>query len=997
MRFKIIVSIFFICTINNFFAQIETITPSISDKQGVHYSNSLGNILYTSTLGNSTQWISGYSGDEIENCRYKFTHPLYTNDKIKKVVLNISYSKVSGSISGNATASVVMPKNSCNNSIPWNNNTSYLQDLYNCINTGDILLDNGISTDASINNQLITIVDVNTTNGLQSTNLQFFDPSSNNFTIGFIGLGGSITINSISAEITYICPTPSAPNLTATLGSGNNSSSTIQLDGYAVAGGTNYTFSPCNGSPSFNVQSTMNNSYTLTGLSSLTNYGIQVKATNICGISGNNSPCIFINTTIKAPTLAIPIAQSTSSILLNWTCADQNVATGYLIKQISPNSVTYPQINSGFSTNYLVTGLSSGTNYVFQIQTIAPNSANSSFATFNQTITYPDQPQNLVVTPGSITNSSVILTWNPVVGASSYQVFDCTSGLPLGSSTSSTTTYLTSLLPLTSYSLQVKAINAAGSSIGSSCANFTTLISPPTGLTTLALSTTSIQLNWTSTSSALNPIGYRIKQISPNTLTYSDLTPGTINTYTVTGLLAGTTYTFQIQTLANDPASNSQFISFNTTITYPDPPANLVATTVSGSKINLTWNSVVGASSYKVFRCDGTVVSGGTTTTNSFLVQNLAQLTYYDFKVIAVNAAGNSDYSLCVGATTLINEPTVTATPISTSKINVAWNNIPSAISYDIFDCNGIWLKNILAPPITTSQVEYNFSSLPSGTLYGYKVKTIGATSISIYSNCAQARTILDAPVLTEEVTSVNQITFTWNNVVGATSYDVYNCNGLYYTRVQTGIGTTSYSHTMNQLGSGINGIDIKVQAICPQTISNSAFSDCKAGFIAPACVPAINISGITFQYSKMYKSSGDITISNSTVNGGYAVVLESATKVIMNPTFTAQYGSFFQTSLIDCGNTNYRSMKINDTATDEIISSDNLIIFPNPSDGHYRIEVFNNEISEISIVDAFGAIVYQNRVDEISEIDISHLSNGLYFVKYKLNGTYENIKIIKQ
>ena len=124
----------------------------------------------------------------------------------------------------------------------------------------------------------------------------------------------------------------------------------------------------------------------------------------------------------------------------------------------------------------------------------------------------------------------------------------------------------------------------------------------------------------------------------------------TSSTYTVAGLQAGTSYSFQVQ--AKDALDNMTSLSTaksaTTTAALPASPANLTGT--KASKVNLNWGAVTGAASYQIFRC--TVKSGvctyGTTafktaTTNSY--SYAASRTVYGYKVRAVNTAGKSSFS----------------------------------------------------------------------------------------------------------------------------------------------------------------------------------------------------------------------------------------------------------------------------------------------------------------------------------------------------------------
>jgi len=101
----------------------------------------------------------------------------------------------------------------------------------------------------------------------------------------------------------------------------------------------------------------------------------------------------------------------------------------------------------------------------------------------------------------------------------------------------------------------------------------------------------------------------------------------------------------------------------------PSVPANLAATAVSQSQINLSWTAStdnVGVAGYRVYR-GGTLV-GSTTTGTSYQDSGLAASTNYSYTVRAYDAAGNqSADSVAANATTLAPPPvptvSLTATP----------------------------------------------------------------------------------------------------------------------------------------------------------------------------------------------------------------------------------------------------------------------------------------------------------------------------------------------
>src|SRR5512134_2369014 len=100
----------------------------------------------------------------------------------------------------------------------------------------------------------------------------------------------------------------------------------------------------------------------------------------------------------------------------------------------------------------------------------------------------------------------------------------------------------------------------------------------------------------------------------------------------------------------------------------PPTPQNLVATAVSSSQINLTWNASTGATNYRVYRCTGTTCTPttqiATTTTNSYNNTGRSANTTYRYRVRAEDGTGLSNYSNIATARTSpsvsINDVTVT-------------------------------------------------------------------------------------------------------------------------------------------------------------------------------------------------------------------------------------------------------------------------------------------------------------------------------------------------
>jgi hypothetical protein len=84
-------------------------------------------------------------------------------------------------------------------------------------------------------------------------------------------------------------------------------------------------------------------------------------------------------------------------------------------------------------------------------------------------------------------------------------------------------------------------------------------------------------------------------------------------------------------------------------------------------------------------------------------------------------------------------------------------------------------------------------------------------------------------------------------------------------------------------------------------------------------------------------------------------------------------------------------------TTTENIVSI-NYKVTPNPAAdvlNIYTDEIKNNQFDEVSILDITGKQLYNSKIIKSnSQIDISHLSRGFYFVKFNSGNTYKIVKM---
>jgi chitinase len=264
-------------------------------------------------------------------------------------------------------------------------------------------------------------------------------------------------------------------------------------------------------------------------------------------------------------------------------------------------------------------------------------------------------------------------------------------------------------------------------------------INPAPGTPNGTPSDTSIILNWTAPANPGGTVsGYNVYDAQGTKL---NSTPLTATSYTVTGLTAGTSYSFTIRSIVNGTeASQGATVSVTTTgggggTTVPTAPTNVTATAGDG-QASVTFTPVSGATSYTVTASSGQTQTG---TSSPITVTGLTNGTAVTFTVTASNSAGTSPASAASGAVTPeggggtpSNDVTgLTVTPAETSAV-VSWvaptNPTGSIEGYNVYQ--GSTKQNTSVVPTSP----YTVTGLTADTDYTFTVKTVvaGAESTGV-------------------------------------------------------------------------------------------------------------------------------------------------------------------------------------------------------------------------------------------------------------------------
>ncbi len=389
--------------------------------------------------------------------------------------------------------------------------------------------------------------------------------------------------------------------------------------------------------------------------------------------------------------------------------------------------------------------------------------------------------------------TTVYLKWNPIPGATSYNIYRCLSSTsPPALLASSNNPYYTDspgLIENDSYNYLVTAVYPGGegpqSSLISAVPGSTPSAAPMVGM---SQSGTTVNIYWNLIPQATSYVVYRTTITTGNPVTIvTGITPSqgsTSGVYTDSSLVPGLDYSYTVAATNPDGTGlQSPYpVHVSPGASKPSAVTGIAAGSQGTANITLQWNPTTTFATYYIYRATATGKEGdvpvGFSATPIWVDKNAVAGTLYYYVVQASDgqnlSAISQECSAEAGAASLVS-PVITGYPGSSSNV-LKWTAVPEATSYNLYRTNAMDGTFVLYQQGLSGE-SYTDTNVSSADNFYYMVQAVDKYGAGNQSSVVSLR---PGAVFNGQTSGIYVLAIgpsnsvSWNAVPGAQSYNVF-------------------------------------------------------------------------------------------------------------------------------------------------------------------------------------------------------------------------------
>jgi hypothetical protein len=345
----------------------------------------------------------------------------------------------------------------------------------------------------------------------------------------------------------------------------------------------------------------------------------------------------------------------------------------------------------------------------------------------------------------------------------------------------------------------------------------------------------------------------------------------------------------------------------------------------------------------------------------------------------SITASGATSYSWSTSASTA----SITVTPTVNAVYTVTGSSAGCSSSTNVS------VTVNAAPTITVN----------SGAVCAGNSFTITPSGANTYSYSSGSAIVTPSANANYTVTGTNTLTTCSSTAISSVTVNTLptvvvnsgtTCAGNSFTITPSGASTYTYSS-----GSAI----VTPTTNTSYSVTGTSVQGCVSSNTAVSTVTVSALPSVTAVSSASLICAGQsASLTASGANTYSWNTSATATVIAISPTVTTSY-TVSGTALNGCKNNAIVTQAVSACTGIEVIKGVEAVVinvYPNPSTGLFTIDLQNE--STIIVVDVLGKIVYQEELKEGKQtINLSHLNNGLYFLKARNNAQFNTVRLIKE